>query len=65
MPPKTEQFACFARTFTVDLELVHRCRLQKQNDGAVVGNLTIQPYIVNHVYPLPPKLQNVGNFSLQ
>ncbi len=26
--PKTEQLACFAQTFTMALELVHRCRLR-------------------------------------
>ncbi len=33
MQPNTEQLACFARTFTMALELVHRCFLWKQRCG--------------------------------
>ncbi len=40
--PKAEQLACFAQTFTMVLELVHRCRLRNQNDGAAGGNLQIK-----------------------
>ncbi len=40
--PKTEQLACFAQTFTVALELLQRCRLRNQNDGAAAGNLQIK-----------------------
>ncbi|ROL46392.1 Inactive dipeptidyl peptidase 10, partial [Anabarilius grahami] len=38
----TEQLACFAPTFAMALELIHRCRLRKQNGGAVGGNVQIK-----------------------
>ncbi len=39
---KAEQLACFAQTFTMALELLHRCCLRNQNDGAAGGNLQIK-----------------------
>ncbi len=40
--PNTEQLACFAWTFTMALEMVHRCRWQKHYGNAVGGNLQIK-----------------------
>ncbi len=49
--PKTEQLACFARTFAVALELVHRCGLRKHNGGTIGGNLQIKERLYYNKIP--------------
>ncbi len=51
--PKTEQLACFTQSFTMVLELVHRCNLQNQNDGTAGGNLQIKGRYYYNEIPLP------------